>query len=37
MEHDKQPEAIFSKRGAVLGFIAYLVVILIVVVIFSVG
>jgi hypothetical protein len=37
MEHDKQPQTIFSKRGATLGFVAYVVVVLIVVVIFSVG
>jgi hypothetical protein len=37
MEHDQQPQTVFSKRGAALGFVAYIVIIVIVVVIFRVG
>jgi hypothetical protein len=37
MSHDEQPKIVFTKRGALLGLIAYIVVIAIVVIVFSVG
>jgi hypothetical protein len=36
MDHDEQPKIVFSKRGAVLGFIAYIVLVAIVAIVFTV-
>ena len=37
MEHEKQPQMVFNKRIALLGFVAYIVVIAIVAIVFKAG
>jgi hypothetical protein len=37
MEHNKQPPIVFSRRAALLGLVAYIVVIAIVVAVFKLG